>query len=59
MHYRGEYSFEVFNDDYVQLPLSVVTGRAKRSVDWLIGQVPRRSLPRTQGLAVVAGAVAR
>ena len=59
MHYRGEYSFEVFNDDYVQLPLSVVTGRAKRSVDWLIGQVPRRSLPRTQGRAVVAGAVAR
>ena len=59
MRYRGDYSFEVFNDDYVQLPLSVVTGRAKRSVEWLIGQVPRRSLPRTQGRTVVAGAVAR
>jgi sugar phosphate isomerase/epimerase len=45
MGYRGDYSFEVFNDDYVQLPLPVVTGRAMRSVRWLLGQVPRRSLP--------------
>ena len=43
--YRGDYSFEVFNDDYVQLPLATVAARARRSVKWLIGQVPRRSLP--------------
>ena len=43
--YRGDYSFEVFNDDYVQLPLATVTARAMRSVQWLLGQVPRRSLP--------------
>jgi sugar phosphate isomerase/epimerase len=48
MGYRGDYSFEVFNDDYVQLPLSVVTARAMRSVRWLMGQVPRRSLPLRQ-----------
>jgi len=43
--YRGDYSFEVFNDDYVQLPLATVAARARRSVKWLVGQVPRRSLP--------------
>ena len=48
MGYRGDYSFEVFNDDYVQLPLPVVTARAMRSVQWLLGQVPRRSLPLRQ-----------
>lgn len=48
--YRGDYSFEVFNDDYVQLPLATVAERARRSVKWLVGQVPRRSLPiRTSG----------
>lgn len=45
MGYRGDYSFEVFNDDYVQLPLSTVAERARRSVKWLAGQVSRRSLP--------------
>ena len=43
--YRGDYSFEVFNDDYVQLPLPVVAERARRSAGWLSRQVPRRSLP--------------
>jgi sugar phosphate isomerase/epimerase len=43
--YRGDYSFEVFNDDYTQLPLAVVAQRAKRSVKWLTDQVSRRSLP--------------
>jgi len=43
--YRGDYSFEVFNDDYTQLPVSVVTERARRSVKWLTDQVSRRSLP--------------
>jgi sugar phosphate isomerase/epimerase len=43
--YRGDYSFEVFNDDYTQLPVAVVTERARRSVKWLTDQVSRRSLP--------------
>jgi sugar phosphate isomerase/epimerase len=43
--YRGDYSFEVFNDDYVQMPLPVVAARARRSAAWLSRQVPRRSLP--------------
>ena len=43
--YRGDYSFEVFNDDYKQLPPSMVAARARRSVKWLVGLVSRRSLP--------------
>ena len=43
--YRGDYSFEVFNDDYRQLPLAMVAGRARRSVRWLMGLMSRRSLP--------------
>jgi sugar phosphate isomerase/epimerase len=43
--YRGDYSFEVFNDDYAQLPHAVVAERARRSVKWLTDQVSRRSLP--------------
>jgi sugar phosphate isomerase/epimerase len=43
--YRGDYSFEVFNDDYTQLPPAVVAERARRSVKWLTDQVSRRSLP--------------
>jgi sugar phosphate isomerase/epimerase len=43
--YRGDYSFEVFNDDYRTLPLPMVAERARRSVKWLTDQVSRRSLP--------------
>ena len=43
--YRGDYSFEVFNDDYTQLPAALVTERARRSVKWLTDQVSRRTLP--------------
>jgi len=43
--YRGDYSFEVFNDDYRQLPLPIVAERARRSVKWVTDQVSRRSLP--------------
>jgi sugar phosphate isomerase/epimerase len=43
--YRGDYSFEVFNDDYKQLPLPMVAERARRSVKWITGLVSRRSLP--------------
>ena len=45
MGYRGDYSFEVFNDDYVQLPPRTVVERARRSVKWITDQVSRRSLP--------------
>ena len=45
MGYRGDYSFEVFNDDYKQLPLPVVAQRARKSVKWITGRVARRSLP--------------
>jgi len=45
MGYRGDYSFEVFNDDYRQIPLPVVAERARRSVKWVTDQVSRRSLP--------------
>ena len=43
--YRGDYSFEVFNDDYRNLPLPVVAGRARQSVKWITMQVSRQSLP--------------
>jgi sugar phosphate isomerase/epimerase len=52
--YRGDYSFEVFNDDYTQLPLAVVAERARRSVKWLTDQVSRRSLP-LRGAGTVRG----
>ena len=44
--YRGDYSFEVFNDDYTQLPATFVAQRALASARWLASQVPRHSLPR-------------
>jgi sugar phosphate isomerase/epimerase len=43
--YRGDYSFEVFNDDYQQLPLPLVADRARRSAEWLGEEVLRRSVP--------------
>jgi len=43
--YRGDYSFEVFNDDYQQMPLPTVAERARRSALWLGEQVLRRSVP--------------
>jgi sugar phosphate isomerase/epimerase len=43
--YRGDYSFEVFNDDYRQLPPDVVAGRARRSVEWIASGIPRRNFP--------------
>ena len=54
--YRGDYSFEVFNDDYQQMPLPAVTRRAWRSAVWLGEDILRRSVPlpnrmRLQGRA--------
>lgn len=43
--YRGDYSFEVFNDDYQQLPLNTVAARARRCAQWLGEDVLKRSLP--------------
>jgi sugar phosphate isomerase/epimerase len=43
--YRGEYSFEVFNDDYQQMPLPTVAARARRSALWLAEDVLRRAVP--------------
>ncbi len=43
--YAGDYSFEVFNDDYQQMPLATVAGRAYRSAVWLGEEVLKRSVP--------------
>ncbi|MBL0087930.1 MAG: sugar phosphate isomerase/epimerase [Ideonella sp.] len=45
MGYRGDFSFEVFNDDYQQMPLPLVAQRARRSAEWLGEEVLRRSVP--------------
>jgi 4-hydroxyphenylpyruvate dioxygenase len=43
--YRGDYSFEVFNDDYQQLPLPMVAERARRAAVWLSEDVLKRAEP--------------
>ncbi len=43
--YRGDYSFEVYNDDFQQLPLAYVAGRARASALWLSEGVLQRALP--------------
>lgn len=43
--YAGDYSFEVFNDDYVQMPLPFVVQRARQSALWLSEEVLRRADP--------------
>jgi sugar phosphate isomerase/epimerase len=43
--YAGDYSFEVFNDDYQQMPLPMVAERGRRSALWLADDVLRRSVP--------------
>jgi 2-keto-myo-inositol isomerase len=45
--YRGDWSFEVFNDDYLQMPPHVVAERARDSANWVAAQSARRSLPRS------------
>jgi sugar phosphate isomerase/epimerase len=46
--YAGDYSFEVFNDDYQQLPLEVVAARAHRSALWLAEDVLHLPRPLPQ-----------
>ena len=43
--YRGDYSFEVFNADYQQIPPAAVAERARRSALWLGEEVLHRSVP--------------
>jgi len=43
--YYGNYSFDVYNDDYLQMPPEVVAGRARRAAIWLAETVLRRALP--------------
>jgi len=42
--YRGDFSFEVFNDDYLQLSPEIVAKRAHGAAKWVTDQVLRRSL---------------
>ena len=50
MGYVGDYSFEVFNDDYRQIPAETVAQRARRSALWLGEDVLRRSDPLPETL---------
>jgi sugar phosphate isomerase/epimerase len=43
--YYGDYSFDVYNDDYLQMPPEVVAERARRAAEWLGETVLRRALP--------------
>ena len=43
--YRGDYSFDVYNDDYRQMPPALVVQRALRAAQWLGEDVLRRSVP--------------
>jgi sugar phosphate isomerase/epimerase len=43
--YSGVYSFDVYNDDYQQMPPDAVVGRAHRAAEWLEETVLRRALP--------------
>ena len=43
--YYGDYSFDVYNDDYLQMPPETVAQRALRAAEWLGETVLRRTLP--------------
>ena len=43
--YGGSYSFDVYNDDYQQMPQGTVVNRARRAAEWLEETVLRQSLP--------------
>jgi sugar phosphate isomerase/epimerase len=52
--YNGDYSFEVFNDDYLNLPLPLVAERARKSATWLAEDVLRRSTPLPNAMRLKA-----
>lgn len=54
--YAGDYSFEVFNDDYQQMPLATVAARARRAAIWLGEDVLRRSTPLPNRMRLRVGA---
>ena len=54
--YAGDYSFEVFNDDYTQMPLDEVAQRARRSANWLGEDILRRSVPLPGAMRLRANA---
>jgi sugar phosphate isomerase/epimerase len=43
--YYGDFSFDVYNDDYHQLPTEVVAQRARNAAVWLVETGLRRALP--------------
>ena len=53
--YRGDYSFEVFNDDYQQMPLETVAQRARKSALWLGEEVLQRAVPLPGAMALRRG----
>jgi sugar phosphate isomerase/epimerase len=55
--YAGDYSFEVFTDDYVQMPLPMVAERARRSALWLAEDVLRRSQPLPDAMRLKTAAM--
>jgi sugar phosphate isomerase/epimerase len=57
--YRGDYSFEVFNDDYQQIPLPVVAERGRKSATWLAEDVLRLAAPIPTAAPIPIGITAR
>ncbi len=53
--HRGDYSFEVFNDDYQQIPPPTVAERARRGAVWLAEGVLHRSVPLPNQLKLRTG----
>lgn len=47
--YSGDYSYEVFNDDYQQIPLESVCARARQASLWLAEDVLQRAVPLPGG----------
>jgi hypothetical protein len=45
MGYIGDYSFDVYNTDYLQMPAETIADRARRAAEWLGETVLRRTLP--------------
>ncbi len=42
--YAGDYSFDVYNSDYLEMPASLIAQRGRVSADWLGEMVLRRTL---------------
>jgi 2-keto-myo-inositol isomerase len=42
--YRGDWTFEVFNDDYLHMPAAKVAARARQATQWMIEQVARQAV---------------